>query len=446
MSDNETADEERRVASITERTRARAAKRAAEIGRGRTVPQATAPDDAANVFADTAAESEEDIPAIHFLRSVPPPPARARSAASGGSFRGRGGALFVFMVLVPLAIVAFYLYAVATPLYEARAVIAITRSSDAEASSQTGLLGSMDDSANLQEAFRADTYINSQSLMDALEAELGLVTEFSGPAIDPVRRLRPLPGLSVSIHDQFDRFVESSIDVRSGLMTLYVRAPSRARAIEISEAVLRKAENQVSQLGQTLFDTRQSYAAQMRADAEAQVQQAQARLVELQFRHQEVDPRTRIENIYGRIRELEDEAQRLDNEIQKAEIAGFGDNPQTAKLVALQEHIRDEVAREREQLVTPDGSSATPLNNLLMDYEMALLEVELARESVKTAIEAEAEAGREAALNRSILQVVVPPTTAGTAIYPKAPGILTLWLVISLAAFAAVMGFRKSRG
>lgn len=387
----------------------------------------------------------QESPAARFLHAVPSVATRQRATSVGGAGRSRLSLQFALMVILPFALLFSYLYGVATPLYEARSVIAITNSSDAEASAPAGLLASIETSAALQEAFRADMYINSQALMDALEDELGLVTDFSGPAIDPVRRLRPLPWFSVSMHDQFDRFVESSIDVRSGLMTLYVRAPSAEHAIAISDAVLMNAENHVAHLGQTLFDKRQSYAAEMRAEAEAKVQQAQARLLELQFQHQEVDPRNRIENIYGRIRELENEVQRLDNDISTAEIAGIADSPQTVKLVALQAHIRAEIDRERAQLVSPEGSSATPLNNLLMDYEMAQLEVDLARQSVQTAIEAQAEAGREAALNRSVFQVVVPPTTAGTAVYPKAPGILALWLVVLLAAFAAVMSFFKAR-
>ena len=281
--------------------------------------------------------------------------------------------------------------------------------------------------------------------MDSLEAEHGLVTEFSSDAIDPLRRLRTIPVLSLSKNMQFDRFVESSIDIQSGLLTLYVRAPSNDQAIVISESILQNAEVQVLALGQQLFDKRQSHAAEVRAAAEEQVAEAQAELVALQLKYQEVDPKNRVENIYARIKELEDEAQRLGNEIQKAEIAGVGESIQTTKLVALQEHIRDQISLERAQLVATDGSTATPLNNVLMEYELASLEVDLAREAVKTAIQAQSEAGREAALNRSLFQVVVPPRTAHTAIYPKIPGTLALVFVLCLTCFAAVTTFRATR-
>lgn len=244
---------------------------------------------------------------------------------------------------------------------------------------------------------------------------------------------------------QFDRFVESSIDVQSGLLTLYVRAPSEEQAISVSQAVLRNAEIHVSELGEQLFDNRQSLAADMREAAEKQVAEAQAALVALQLKYQEADPRIRVQNIYSRIKDLEDEAQRLRNEFKAAQIAGVGNSTRMETLAELEASIRDQIRQERSLLVAPDGSSATPLSNFVMEYELASLNVDLAREAVKTAIEAQAQAGQEAALNRSLFQVVVPPGTAQNAIYPKIPGILALVFLICLTAYAAVTTLRDTR-
>lgn len=398
-----------------------------------------------------AAPEEPDatpVTAAHaFLQSVPAdtdddPPAptpRPRLGLPGNR------TLFAALVVAPVLLVMAYLGFVATPLYEARSVIAITRAGETGSGVQAGLLGSGEKPANLQEVFRADTYIKSQALMDSLEEEMGLVSRYSGPAIDPLRRLRTIPALSISKQMQFERFVESSIDVQSGLLTLHVRAESHEQALLVSEAVLRNAEAQVSRLGQALFEKRQSHAAEMRREAEARVQETQAALVALQLKYQDVDPKNRVENIYARIKELENEAYRLDSDIQKAEIAGVGNSPQTEKLVALAAHIDGQIDRERALLVSPDGSSATPLNNMLMEYERAALDLELAREAVKTAIATQAEANREAALNRSVFQVVVPPSTAQAALYPKSPATLAFTLVVCLALFGAVTTLRRNR-
>lgn len=440
MSEQSVSEEERIKAWKAERARVAAADKAARIRQkeeGRAAVQQAAEADRKDA-AVTLLSSVREQTAPPALSAPATPHARKRSVDLSGR------SLFLTMVVAPVLLAAFYLFAVATPLYEAQSVIAITKSSDASSGSRNGLLGGLKTPSNLPEVFRAHSYIASQALMDSLEAELGLVTEFSSSKIDPLKRLRTIPALSVSKHMQFDRFVESSIDIQSGLLTLHVRAPDRAQVVDISNAVLRNAEIQVSTLGQQLFDTRQAHTSQVRMAAEEQVIDAQAALVALQLKYQEVDPKIQVENVYSKIKELESEAQKLGNEIQKATIAGVGESAQTVKMIALEQHLQSQIDQERARLIAPEDVTKTPLNNILMEYELASLEVDLAREAVKAAIEAQATAGREAALNRSLFQVVVPPRTAQNAIYPRIPGTLALILTLCLAGFVMIRTLRAS--
>ncbi|WP_281857506.1 hypothetical protein, partial [Litoreibacter halocynthiae] len=317
-------------------------------------------------------KKDQTSAAFTLLSSVTPPPepeAEAKPSRKLPLANWGNWPLFCAVVVAPILITAFYLLAVATPLYEARSVIAITKSAESGNASRSGLLGGVQGPSNLSEVFRAHSYVQSQALMDALEAELGLITEFSGPAIDPLKRLRTVPILSLSKGSQFSRYVESSVDIQSGLLTLYVRAPNDAQAIAISDAVLRNTEAQVLALGQQVFDQRQEHATNVRLAAEQQVAEAQAALIALQIKYQEVDPRNRVEGIYTTIKDLEAEAMKLNSEVQKAQIAGIGDSPQTQQTVALEARLRQQIADQRARLVAPDGASAGSLNTLLMEYE-----------------------------------------------------------------------------
>jgi len=408
---------------------------------------------AENTHSAQVAKHNKAAAALTLLSSAQPvasaasPPAAETRTVRGPSLVARLGnrTLFFAIVVTPVLIVAFYLFAVATPLYEARSVIAITKAAETGNASRSGLLGGVQGPSNLSEVFRAHSYVQSQALMDALEAELGLITELSGSAIDPVKRLRTIPALSLSKSTQFGRYVESSVDIQSGLLTLYVRAPSDEQAIAISDAVLRHTEKQVHALGQQVFDQRQAHATSVRMDAEQQVAEAQAALVALQIKYQEVDPRNRVESIYTTIKDLEAEALRLNSEVQRAEITGIGDSVQTRQTAALEARIRQQIADERAGLVASDGTSAGSLNTLLMEYELATLQLSLARDAVQTALKSQVEAGRQAALHRSLFQVVVPPRTAQIAAYPRIPGTLALVTIICLALFSALTMFRSAR-
>lgn len=436
-------------ASEDERIKAWRAERAriAEADKAQRIQQKQAE---MTQIASTAKQDQKSA-ALVLLSSVTPTPPPEPEVVAGSarkliSYKTLGNwPLFCAIVVAPVLIVALYLLAVATPLYEARSVIAITKSAESGNASRSGLLGGVQGPSNLSEVFRAHSYVQSQALMDALETELGLITEFSGPAIDPLKRLRTVPVLSLSKSSQFNRYVETSVDIQSGLLTLYVRAPSDVQAIAVSEAVLRNTAAQVLSLGQQVFDQRQAHTTGVRLAAETQVAEAQAALVALQIKYQEVDPRNRVESIYTAIKDLEAEAQKLNNEIQKAEIAGIGDSQQTRQTVELEARIREQVAEQRASLVAPDGASAGSLNALLMEYELATLELSLARDAVQTALKSQAAAGQEAALNRSLFQVVVPPRTAQVAVYPRIPGTLALVLVICLALFSGLTMFRAAR-
>lgn len=349
----------------------------------------------------------------------------------------------ILMTLAPVAVASFYLFGVATPLYEAQSVIAISKSGTGQSGNGDGIFGGLQRSANLSDVFLAHAYIKSQAMMDSLEAQTGFISDLSGDGIDPLRRLRDISLLSYSKVMQFDRFVETSVDIQSGLLTLYVRAPSKAKAIEISEAVLQSTENQVNTLGTQIFDRRQTNVVDTLEMAQAKLTQAQADLVALQINYQEADPRNRIESIYAGIRDLEAQAQELNSAVQKAQIAGVGNSAQTNQTIELEQRVRDKIQEERAKLVTPIGSNEVSLNTLLIEFELANLKVSLAQDAVKTALAAQSQVEQEAALNRSLFQVVVPPRTAETAIYPKSFGTLALVFLMSLTLAATLSLFRN---
>ena len=345
---------------------------------------------------------------------------------------------FLLLVILPIVLTGFYLFAVATPLYEAKSVIAITRSVDASDGQKSGLLGGVQGPANLPDMFRAHAFIGSRAMMDALEAQSGLVTRLSSQEIDPIRRLRTIPVLALAKQSQFDRFVSSAVDIQSGLLSLYVRAPDKQSALDISDDLLTNSAEQVNSLGMSVFAERQALADHALRVAQEQLANAHQALLRLQIKHQESDPRNRIEEIYGTIRSLEAEAQSLDNQVRRAEIAGIGQSDQTLQTAALRDGLRQQVSIERQRLVTDSVDGGISLNTLLVKYELAQLDVDLAKESVTSALTAKAQTGQAATLNRSLFQVVVPPRVSETPLYPNNPMLLLFVTVLSLALFFLV--------
>lgn len=352
---------------------------------------------------------------------------------------------FAVLVFLPVLLCLFYLTMIATPLYEARSVIAITKPGAASEQNANGLLGALNGPTNLQEVFMAHEYVQSQAMMDALENATGLVATLSSDKIDPAQRLRDLPGLPISKHDQFGRFVESAVNIQTGMITLYVRVPSRDDAVAISDVILGQTANQINALNDELFDQRLAFAEVTVVNAQQQLSSAQADLVSLQIKSREVDPRVRVAAIYENIRQLEANALALNSDVQKAQIAGRGETFLAQQTAELETRIRGQIDVQRQLLVSDSDGGGTSLNAVLMQYEMADLRVRVAEERVTTALAGLAQASKAAALGRSLFQVVVPPRTSEAATFPNTPSVMLVVTSILTAMFVFVRLLRSGR-
>lgn len=361
--------------------------------------------------------------------------ADARMQIARRQTRGRLRILtrFALICVLPMLAALAYLTMFATPLYESRSVIAVTKAATGTDTSQSGLLGSLNTPSGLQEVFMAHEYIQSQALMDSLEAETGLVTRLSGPDIDPVQRLRDLDALKVSKQDQFSRFVDSAVDIQTGLISVYVRTPEPSESVAVSDRVLTLVAERVNALNSDVIGQRLMLAENAVQSAQDQLTQAQTDLIKLQLESGEANPAERIEGVYSLINQLESEALTLGSEIQRAQVAGQGDSFQTLRAVELVARLRAQIDTQRAVLVADTDES---LNTLMMQHQLAALRVRIAEESLTSSLTAQVKATNTAALASSLFQVVVPPRTSTIPSAPNAPVVLLLVLVGSLAVFA----------
>jgi len=351
----------------------------------------------------------------------------------------------IVFVLVPTGLVVGYLSQRAVPLYEAKSIISITKPAKDSNMGLGGLLGAVGGGGDMNETFMADAYIKSKALMDQLEARMGLITYFSGPALDPYMRLREVPFLSSTKVDSFSYFVFSSIDIQTGLLTLYVRAPEPEMAIEISNAVLELTATQINDLSESLFQYRTALARQSVSDARATLTAAQTAFTQLQIDSGVANPAARIEGIYATITKLELDLAEIEGQIQRASVAGQSDDLLTQRLFTLKENIQGLIDQQRARLISPPSGGGRSLNQLLLDYELAALQLRIAEETLSTAFLALANASDDAALAQSQFLIVVPPKTSDFATLPNIPktGFVAFLVLLSALSLVRLMPSAK---
>jgi len=351
---------------------------------------------------------------------------------------------FLICVLLPLAAGIYYHTSVATPLYEAKAVVLVSKVSGTNENQQTGLLNSLATPSNLSEAFKADAFIQSQAMIDQLETDQGLLSRWSSEAIDPIQRLRSIDEIGLTRQMQTQRFLDSRVDVQTGLLTLEIRETDPARSIEIASLVLTLTAERLNELNERQFSTQIARADDAVEKAKTELVAAQNALAESQSASGEVDPQLSVNGAYEAIRMLEAQALELENEFNKAQIAGRGESYLAGRTKELAERTRAEIAERRSTLVIGDNGNQS-LSTALMNHERASLQVSIAEKALENAFDNLAAATRAAGENQSLLQVIVPPSVDQTPTHPKGLSSLLLIAVVSLSVFAFLRLLQSGR-
>ena len=334
------------------------------------------------------------------------------------------------VILLPLLALGYYLFWVATPLFEAKAVISFQDFETPTAqSSLASLAGPSRSSLNL--AFAADAYIGSQAMVAHLENRFGTLTDVSSDAVDPLQRVWPGQWFLPQELQQFGRFVDSYVDVQTGFLTLSVKMVDPSKASQISNAIITEIQNRVrTDLQDRTTDAISSANAGLES-AEAELRNARSALVRLQSEFNVVDPIQRFNRMTQTIATLEEEVADLDLQIRRAQIAGRETRVQTQQSIALRETLSQEIETLQDSLVTGEPS----LTEMLAQFQGAMLEIELAERRLNSAQEVATDISASNRLPSQQLAIVVPIRTTGYAVYPRKLSTLLTALVILAAIF-----------
>ena len=145
----------------------------------------------------------------------------------------------VACVALPTALVATYLFAVATPLFTAEATLAYQRGEPVSAGNQGALFARSDAGSEINQV-RA--ILLAPGMFENLDRAHDLRAHFGGLEMDPLRRLRDLSTLQISETDQMRRFVDVRVHGFEGLISLRVHARSPEEAEAFATTMIRRAD------------------------------------------------------------------------------------------------------------------------------------------------------------------------------------------------------------
>jgi capsular polysaccharide transport system permease protein len=374
---------------------------------------------------------------------------------------------FPLLVLLPVAVVAWYLWSVAVDQYASRVGFSVR---DDGTMSAAGLIGGMGALASLagrggQEADIVVAFLHSQEMVARLDRRLDLRGHLSAPhAADPVFALAP--GATVEdLTALWGRMATVSHDPATGLVDLTVRAFDPGTAQAVSRAVLDESAALVDRLSDAARAEAMAHATADLARSEVRLASARAATARFRATHRLVDPMGEAAVQSGLVATLE--AQLAEALIAQDLLVGTtrSDDPRLAQAARRIAVIEQRIGAERDRFAPGAGDdilttatttvaaaavaaagaraaaeAADDHVTRLAEYERLQVDQRFA-ETAYTAALAAVEAARTDAQRRTMHLVAhVEPTLAERAEYPRrwmilgitAAGALLTWLVLVL--------------
>jgi capsular polysaccharide transport system permease protein len=365
----------------------------------------------------------EAAPAIAPVPEVPGAAMRPRHWFAIGSF-----ALVVFL---PFVLALGYLFTRAADQYHSEVAFSI-RSEDS-ASAAAGILGAL---TSIGAGSASDTdilfeYIQSQAIVEAIDAELDLRALYNRAEDDPVFTLGDDPTIE-ALTAQWRRMVEISYDSGTGIIHVRANAFEPEEATAIASAILAESDALVNQLSDQAQEDAIRYAREDFAEAEDKLRAMRQRLSEFRRENRIVDPSADVAGQMGLLNALQNElAQAL---VERDMLLSFVD-AEDQRVVQVNRRIDAVTGRieaERASLgVAATGEALLP--DVVGRYEELLVDLEFANNAYLETLSGLTAARAEARRQSRYLAPHVAPTRAESALYPRRAllaGLVGLFLML----------------
>lgn len=343
-------------------------------------------------------------------------------------------------VLVPALAILFYLWAIATPLYQGEAVFTVQTSSDSAPSPNAGLFALGTSGSTIGDAFKGREFIISRAMMDYMEKRHGFLSHFATREMDPLTRFQSPLGLNQDPHRYYRKRVRVAVDVQEGILRLYVQARTPQDAVRFGNAILAAAEAHVNAFSDKISRDQIDALTRDVQDAERQVAESRRSLAAVQARRGDLSPEQTATVIYQLISNLEQQRAEAERERNALLSQGLTNSPLLPNLSARVAELTAQIAAQRRRLVNPGGGSLQQTAN---EYETASARKEIAQARWESMLNTLQQASLRVLQQRRYFVLIVGMSVAT---FPKVRDVLTIaWPILLFIALVYALVFAARR-
>jgi capsular polysaccharide transport system permease protein len=345
--------------------------------------------------------------------------------------QARGRPLFLVIVVAPMLLLSLYYGLVSSDRYVSQATFTIKENVDSSVSSGIGGLISIARPPAIQDILMLQTFIESNDMLDLLDAELGLRAHYRDGSIDLFSRLAD----DASREDQLDYYrkrIALVLDEPSNVMSIELQGFEPIYAQNALRRVLTNGEAFVNEVGHRLAQAQLDFVEQQLQVVQEALREAKGRLLEFQDRNRLLSPEQTGQSMLGIIDSLQAELARERANLKQLRSYQQKGAPQVMaseeRIQALEAQIEDETAK----LV---GQGDSNLNELVAEYTNLQLELEFSKDAYASTLAALEQSRAEATKKLKHLVVVTEPTLPDEALYPRKAYILVTALFVLMLMY-----------
>jgi capsular polysaccharide transport system permease protein len=364
-----------------------------------------------------------------------PSPLDERPSSSGWS-----KALISYLLLVVLPTLVYFAYAVAveTPAFVSETRITVQSPpkkhvlSANSASMLSRLIGSVASDTD-RDSYLVLNYVKSAAIIDDLGGRPVLERFYSKPEIDRFSRL-PHDQPMEELREYWRSRISANVDTVSGLLTVKITAYSPQDALELAQTVNALSEKLVNNISLRVREDALDKAKLEVTRAAQELGAGRAAMLSFRNSNELIDPAARAKSIADTITKLMLEKIDLDTELTVLS-SNATESPSINVLKLKLATLDQQIDSLKSQLTASDGNGV--VSNQLASYEVLKLQEEFAGKVYLVAQEAYLRAEQELQRQQLYLVVVVKPTRAETATYPRIlPS--TILLMVCLTIFWSI--------
>ena len=337
---------------------------------------------------------------------------------------------FLIVVVLPTLIAAVYFLLIASPRYVSEARFLVRSASGSSPSAFGMALQGVGLTSGQTDAFAVHEYVTSADSLRDLQRRFDVRAMFSRPGSDAFSRF-PRPGESDSeegLKKAMGRFVTIGYDSTTGISTLRTEGFTPQDAQRLNVALLDGGEALVNRLNSRSMSDTLAQARLAKAQAQANLSDAQADLAEFRNREEFIDPVRSAAETSQLVGGLLASVAQLQAE--RSQIAGEAPNsPLLPSLDGRIAALQRQITTERAKVAGNPGSLAPRIGV----YEELNLQRELAAQQLTQASSVLLAADQDSRRQKLYLERVVQPSLPDQPLEPKR------WLAVLIVLISTLL-------